>query len=106
VSILLPRPGQTARRWNSRGHCFAAAAEALRRILVDNARRTRRPKHGGDRQRAEQDEACSPLCRRADGLLALNEACGGSDDLALVLLKYWVVTGKPDTIVANLLCFW
>src|SRR5256712_7344296 len=43
--------------WNSRGHFFAAAAEAMRRILVDNARRKRRPKHGGDRQRIELDEA-------------------------------------------------
>src|SRR2546428_6241115 len=44
-------------QWNSRGHFFAAAAEAMRRILVDNARRKRRPKHGGDRQRIELDEA-------------------------------------------------
>src|SRR5262250_3858832 len=35
-----------ARRWDSRGHFFAAAAEAMRRILVENARRKRRPKHG------------------------------------------------------------
>src|SRR5262249_32413048 len=38
-----------AQRWNSRGHFFAAAAEAMRRILVDNARRKQRPKHGGYR---------------------------------------------------------
>jgi RNA polymerase sigma factor (TIGR02999 family) len=37
--------------WNSRGHFFAAAAEAMRRILVDNARRKQRPKYGSDRQR-------------------------------------------------------
>src|SRR5438093_2645382 len=35
--------------WDSRGHFFAAAAEAMRRILIDNARRKRRPKHGGGR---------------------------------------------------------
>jgi RNA polymerase sigma factor (TIGR02999 family) len=40
--------GEHAQNWNSRGHFFAAAAEAMRRILVDNARRKRRPKHGGD----------------------------------------------------------
>src|SRR3989441_7151924 len=47
---------EKAQRWNSRGHFFAAAAEAMRRILVDNARRKRRPKHGGDRQRVDLDE--------------------------------------------------
>src|SRR5436189_6318502 len=36
--------------WNGRGHFFAAAAEAMRRILIDNARRKARPKHGGDRK--------------------------------------------------------
>ena len=36
--------------WSSRGHFFGAAAEAMRRILVENARRKRRPKHGGDRE--------------------------------------------------------
>jgi RNA polymerase sigma factor (TIGR02999 family) len=39
--------------WNSRGHFFAAAAEAMRRILIDNARRKKTEKHGGDRQRLD-----------------------------------------------------
>src|SRR5436190_11222003 len=39
---------EPAQFWNSRGHFFAAAAEAMRRILIDNARRKHRPKHGGD----------------------------------------------------------
>src|SRR6185312_12644281 len=39
-----------ALQWDNRGHFFAAAAEAMRRILVDQARRKRRPKHGGDRR--------------------------------------------------------
>src|ERR1700730_2901408 len=38
-----------AQHWNSRGHLLAAAAEAMRRILVENARKKRRPNHGGDR---------------------------------------------------------
>src|SRR6058998_2429611 len=45
--------------WNSRGHFFAAAAEAMRRILVEQARRKRRLKHGGDRKRVDLDEALS-----------------------------------------------
>jgi len=44
-------------RWDGRGHFFAAAAEAMRRIPVNNARRKRRPKHGGDRQRIDLEEA-------------------------------------------------
>src|SRR6516162_7654956 len=44
------------RPWNSRGHFFAAAAEAMRRILVESARRKRALKHGGDRERQELDE--------------------------------------------------
>src|SRR5277367_7106506 len=40
-------------RWNSRGHFFGAAAEAMRRILVESARRKSRVKHGGDRQRVD-----------------------------------------------------
>jgi RNA polymerase sigma factor (TIGR02999 family) len=59
--------------WNSRGHFFAAAAEAMRRILVESARRKRRPKHGGDRRRIELDEALPGVVPRED-LLALDEA--------------------------------
>ncbi len=40
-----------SQQWDGRGHFFAAAAEAMRRILVDRAKRKRRPKHGGDRLR-------------------------------------------------------
>ena len=50
----LPAPGRTAsrpQRWDGRGHFFAAAAEAMRRILVENARRKARLKHGGERER-------------------------------------------------------
>src|SRR5437867_8015239 len=43
--------GNANQEWNSRGHFFAAAAEAMRRILVENARRKQRLKHGGEMQR-------------------------------------------------------
>src|SRR4051794_7281926 len=52
--------GEVAGRWNSWGHFFAAAAEAMRRIRVDNARRKRRPKHGGDRKRLLLDALALP----------------------------------------------
>jgi RNA polymerase sigma factor (TIGR02999 family) len=60
--------------WNSRGHFFAAAAEAMRRILVDNARRKRTAKHGGGRARVDLAglEVAAP--ERQDDLLALDEA--------------------------------
>jgi RNA polymerase sigma factor (TIGR02999 family) len=62
------------RGWDSRGHFFAAAAEAMRRILIDNARRKRRPKHGGGRNRVSLDEALSLGRAADDDLLALDEA--------------------------------
>jgi RNA polymerase sigma factor (TIGR02999 family) len=60
--------------WNCRGHFFSAAAEAMRRILVEQARRRRRERHGGDRQRIDLDEACSLIKPPSDDLLALDEA--------------------------------
>jgi len=60
--------------WNCRSHFFAAAAEAMRRILIDNARRKRRPKHGGDRHRVDFDEAALLAEVPTDDLLALDDA--------------------------------
>jgi RNA polymerase sigma factor (TIGR02999 family) len=62
------------RPWDGRGHFFAAAAEAMRRILVDNARRRHRLKRGGDRARVELG-AAEPAAPEPDqDLLALDEA--------------------------------
>jgi RNA polymerase sigma factor (TIGR02999 family) len=63
-----------AQHWNSRGHFFAAAAEAMRRILVENARRKQRSKHGGDLDRVEIDMADLPTHMSPDDLIALDEA--------------------------------
>jgi RNA polymerase sigma factor (TIGR02999 family) len=60
--------------WDSRGHFFAAAAEAMRRILIDQARRKGRPKHGGGRRRVNLEEALSLGEAADDGVLALDEA--------------------------------
>ena len=65
---------ERAQHWNSRGHFFAAAAEAMRRILVDNARRKKTPKHGGDRGRIEVPDVESVTDSKSDDLLALDEA--------------------------------
>jgi RNA polymerase sigma factor (TIGR02999 family) len=65
---------EKAQHWNSRGHFFAAAAEAMRRILVENARKRARLKRGGDRQRLDLDAVPSPADEACDDLLALDEA--------------------------------
>ena len=65
---------EKVQHWNSRGHFFAAAAEAMRRILVESARRKSRGKHGGDHQRVKLDEASSLIDFPPDDLLALDEA--------------------------------
>lgn len=64
---------EKAQNWNSRGHFFAAAAEAMRRILVENARRKQTVKHGGGRHRVNLDEG-DALAVLPDDLLALDEA--------------------------------
>jgi RNA polymerase sigma factor (TIGR02999 family) len=60
--------------WDSRGHFFSAAAEAMRRILVESARRKRRLKHGGDLERVEIEMASLPTRLSSEELLALDEA--------------------------------
>ena len=60
--------------WNSRRHFFGAAAEAMRRILIDNARRKNRLKRGGDRQREEVDVAEIAAPESREDLLALDVA--------------------------------
>src|SRR5262249_47056686 len=64
-------PGQP---WDNRGPFFAAAAEAMRRILVENARRKRGLKHGGDRRRQPLDPDGIAAPEAADDLLALDQA--------------------------------
>jgi RNA polymerase sigma factor (TIGR02999 family) len=92
---------ERAQHWNSRGHFFAAAAEAMRRILVDNARRKQRPKHGGDRQRLNLDEACCISDDRLDELLDVNEALSklaeeSPKKAELVKLRYFAGMSIPE----------
>jgi RNA polymerase sigma factor (TIGR02999 family) len=65
---------EKAPSWNGRGHFFAAAALAMRRILVENARRKRSLKRGGDRGRTEYDERSLPAAEPCEDLLALDAA--------------------------------
>jgi RNA polymerase sigma factor (TIGR02999 family) len=68
--------GEEAQNWKSRGHFFTAAAEAMRRILIDNARRKKSLKHGGDHQRINLDKAPMEYDNDSsvDDLIALDEA--------------------------------
>lgn len=65
---------EKAQRWNSRGHFFAAAAEAMRRILVENVRQKRSLKRGGDLVRIELDGVEPALRASDDDFLAIHEA--------------------------------
>lgn len=60
--------------WDSRGHFFAAAAEAMRRLLVESARRKGFAKYGGGRQRVELDEGLVPSPTPSDEIVALDQA--------------------------------
>jgi RNA polymerase sigma factor (TIGR02999 family) len=78
----------------NRRHFFAAAAEAMRRILVDNARRKRSLKRGGDRVRLDIDLAEPVAVERSESLLALDEALArlevrDPDKARLVKLRYF-----------------
>jgi RNA polymerase sigma factor (TIGR02999 family) len=80
--------------WNSRGHFFAAAAEAMRRILVESARRKQADRHGGGRLRVELPEDLAGPETCAHDLAALDEALSrleghDSDAARLVKLRYF-----------------
>jgi RNA polymerase sigma factor (TIGR02999 family) len=87
--------GAENRQWRNRNHFFAAAAEAMRRILTDNARRKLRVRHGGDQQRVELDENATANDSEADHILAVSEALEKFARLdpqraELVKLRYFV----------------
>jgi RNA polymerase sigma factor (TIGR02999 family) len=63
-----------AQQWNGRGHFFAAAAEAMRRILIESARRKSADKHGGAHQRVELSEVDIPASADSDRWLMLDDA--------------------------------
>lgn len=83
-----------AQHWHSRAHFFAAAAEAMRRILVDNALRRRRPRHGGNQQRVDLDVNLALDDSPDRELLALDESLARLSEIdevsaEVVKLKYF-----------------
>ena len=94
-----------AQHWNSRGHFFAAAAEAMRRILVENARRKASLKHGARRQRVDLHSACAATDPPSLDLLALDEALtklAASEPAKadLVKLRYFAGLTMPEAAAA------
>lgn len=92
------------RQWDHRGHFFAAAATAMRRILVENARRKRRIKHGGPLDRIALADLPQP--NGDDQLLALNEALtalAGEDPQAAQVVELHHFAGLRHELVAQAL---
>lgn len=92
---------EVQQHWNGRGHFFAAAAEAMRRILVENARRKRRHKHGGGRERENVEMTDVPAPELREDVLALDEALNklaATDKNAadLVQLRYFAGLTLPE----------
>ena len=93
---------EKGRHWDSRGHFFTAAAEAMRRILVEVARRKRRLKHGGDLDRKELFADTLALPVPPDELLAVHEAlvnleATNPQAAELVKLRYFAGFTIPET---------
>jgi RNA polymerase sigma factor (TIGR02999 family) len=87
--------GDENRKWKDRAHFFFAAAEAMRRILVDNARRKRAQRHGGCQVRVEMPEIAGSVNESDDQILAVNEAlekfaAQDKQKAELVKLRYFV----------------
>ena len=96
--------GNEDARWQGRRHFFGAAAEAMRRILVENARRKKRLKHGGQMERVDVEnvDIASPLPE--DDLLAMDEALGrltGVDPRAAELVKLCFFVGLTQEQAAK-----
>jgi RNA polymerase sigma factor (TIGR02999 family) len=92
-------------QWDSRGHFFAAAAEAMRRILVESARRKQRVRHGGEQKRLDLDRAPEVSSQTDDNLLALDEALerlqgDDPDAAAVVKLRYFAGLTIEQTALA------
>jgi RNA polymerase sigma factor (TIGR02999 family) len=95
-----------ARSWDSRRHFFAAAAEAMRRILVEKARRKRSVKHGGLRARVDLDVALVVGDEPREDLLELDELLeqlGGADPRAAELVKLRFFAGMTGDQTAEVL---
>ncbi len=106
--LRLVGPEENEIRWENRGHFFSAAAEAMRRILVDGARRRQSLKHGGGIERKQLEDLSIAGPEPDDKLLAISEALeklSAADNTAaeLVKLRYFAgLTGKESAAALGL----
>jgi RNA polymerase sigma factor (TIGR02999 family) len=96
---------EPAQRWDSRGHFFAAAAEAMRRILMDRARNKKRLKRGGERTKLNLDALEFALDSPPDELLAIDEALESlaidyEDCAQLVKLRFFAGMSQREAAAA------
>jgi RNA polymerase sigma factor (TIGR02999 family) len=97
---------ENAPQWNGRGHFFSAAAEAMRRILVESARRKRGPEHGGGMVRHDLDGLEVTVPKGLEDLLSLDEALvklAAKDKAAADVVQLRFFAGLPLAEVAELL---
>jgi RNA polymerase sigma factor (TIGR02999 family) len=98
--------GEKVRQWNSRGHFFAAAAEAMRRILVEQARRRNAAKRGGQSDREELQESTIAAPEPTEDVLAVNDALeqlAKADPLAANLVRLRFFAGLNMSEAAEVL---
>jgi RNA polymerase sigma factor (TIGR02999 family) len=98
--------GNDTRQWNGRGHFFGAAAEAMRRILIDNARRKNALRHGAGQQRLDIDEVELEAVQTDEELLAIDEALAkfaAKDPQKAELVKLRYFTGMSIEEAADAL---
>src|SRR6516162_5977838 len=100
--------GKESPKFQNRAHFFAAAAEAMRRILIDNARRKRALRHGGGQQRVDLEQVNLASASDDDQLLAVNDALDklaaqSKPEAELVKLRYFVgmTSKKPRMLSAS-----
>ncbi len=96
---------EQAQHWNGRGHFFAAAAEAMRRILVESARRKLRIRHGGMLQRHELDALQLASPQTPDEIVALSEAldrlaASNTQAAELVKLRFFAALTNEEAAAA------
>jgi len=98
--------GSDRQQWRGRGHFFSAAAEAMRRILVDNARRKHRIRHGGGLERVPLDAIDLPIAQNDEKCLRVNEyleQLGKEDPQKAEIVKLRVFAGLGVAEIAALL---
>ncbi len=98
--------GEAQPTFENRGHFFSAAAEAMRRILVENARRKHRVRHGGELKRVDITDLDVALVEGDDAILAVSEALdrlAALDPVAAELIKLRFFGGLPNVEAARIL---